>query len=165
MKRYYTKPPADSAGNNPQDRPSLAAEDDSAAGDGAAGPRAPETAGFNAVKGTSFGVKTGEVFSLLGVNGAGKSSTFNCLVGQQRVSGGVVLIDGDSVDQYVGQPEKLHGIIGYCPQTNIFDGTLTVRQQVTFVCRLVGIPDDQLAAYANSTIRRFGLARFADTHA
>ena len=40
-----------------------------------------EKIGFNAVKGISFGVKRGEVFSLLGVNGAGKSSTFNCLVG------------------------------------------------------------------------------------
>jgi len=50
--------------------------------------------GFNAVKGTSFGVKRGEVFSLLGVNGAGKSSTFNCLVGYSRASGGTILLDG-----------------------------------------------------------------------
>ena len=37
--------------------------------------------GKKAVRGTSFGVKAGECFSLLGVNGAGKTSTFNCLVG------------------------------------------------------------------------------------
>ena len=40
------------------------------------------------MKGTSFGVKTGECFSLLGVNGAGKTSTFNCLVGEEDISGG-----------------------------------------------------------------------------
>ena len=58
--------------------------------------------GFNAVKGTSFGVKRGEVFSLLGVNGAGKTSTFNCLVGNHRVSGGTVMIDGENINNYVG---------------------------------------------------------------
>ena len=44
--------------------------------------------GKKAVKGTSFGVKAGECFSLLGINGAGKTSTFNCLVGQEDISGG-----------------------------------------------------------------------------
>ena len=54
----------------------------------------------NAVRGVSFGVKPGEIFSLLGVNGAGKSSTFNCLVGVERMSGGTVEMvdtDGDSI--------------------------------------------------------------------
>ena len=50
--------------------------------------------GNKAVKGTSFGVKSGECFSLLGVNGAGKTSTFNCLVGQENVSGGAVYLTG-----------------------------------------------------------------------
>ena len=83
---------------------------------------------FGHVKGTSFAVKTGEVFSLLGVNGAGKTSTFECLVGQSRISGGIVLLDDVSIDEYVGQPQRLHGLVGYCPQRNIFDGYLTVKQ-------------------------------------
>jgi len=41
-----------------------------------------------AVKGVNFGVKSGEVFALLGVNGAGKSSTFNCMMGKETISGG-----------------------------------------------------------------------------
>ena len=83
------------------------------------------------MKGTSFGVKQGEVFSLLGVNGAGKSSTFNCMVGRQRVSGGTIMLDGVNVDTFVGNTEKLHGLLGYCPQTNTFDGMLTVLQSLT----------------------------------
>lgn len=75
----------------------------------------------DAVRGISFGVKRGEIFALLGVNGAGKSSTFDCLVGVNRVSGGSVLIEHKNVDEFVGQPEKLHGLIGYCPQKDSFD--------------------------------------------
>jgi len=82
--------------------------------------------GSTAVKGTSFGVKRGEVFSLLGVNGAGKSSTFNCMVGYQRASGGTIMLDGVNVNKYVGRPSALAGILGYCPQANNFDGNLTV---------------------------------------
>jgi ABC-type multidrug transport system ATPase subunit len=48
--------------------------------------------GTIAVKGTSFGVKSGECFALLGVNGAGKSSTFNCLTANDTASGGSVML-------------------------------------------------------------------------
>ena len=84
-------------------------------------------------------MKKGEVFSLLGVNGAGKSSTFNCLVGYTRCSGGSVTIAGENIDNYVGQPEKLHGLVGYCPQTNCFDGILTVKQSITLLCKVIGV--------------------------
>ena len=161
VKRYYTAPPVSDDNNIGEARPSqIDARDNE---DGAA--PAPAELGFNAVKGTSFGVKRGEVFSLLGVNGAGKSSTFGCMVGQHRVSGGTVLIDGQNVDNFVSKPYLLHGLIGYCPQNNTFDAALTVSQTIYFICRLVGVPNDQLAAYVVSTMQRFGLNRFADTQA
>lgn len=47
-----------------------------------------EKTGTLAVKGVSFGVKAGEVFALLGVTGAGKSSTFNMILGEEDLSGG-----------------------------------------------------------------------------
>ena len=122
VKRYYTAPPVDDDNNNKVDRPSLHNRED----DDVHPEEEKKADGFNAVKGTSFGVKRGEVFSLLGVNGAGKSSTFNCLVGAHRVSGGTVLIDGQNVNDFVGNPDKLHGMIGYCPQVNYFDGVMTV---------------------------------------
>ena len=67
------------------------------------------------MKGTSFGVKKGECFGLLGVNGAGKSSTFNCLVGEEDISGGVVYMVGMNVNKFFRKPNLLYDLVGYCP--------------------------------------------------
>jgi ABC-type glutathione transport system ATPase component len=47
-----------------------------------------------AVQGLSMGVGRGECFGLLGVNGAGKTSTFKMLTGDESISGGTALING-----------------------------------------------------------------------
>jgi ABC-2 type transport system ATP-binding protein len=47
-----------------------------------------------AVDGLSFEVAKGSIFGLLGTNGAGKTSTFKCMLGLARADGGQVLFDG-----------------------------------------------------------------------
>ena len=74
-----------------------------------------EDKGTVAVKGTSFGVKQGECFALLGINGAGKSSTFNCLTAYDVASGGLVMLDGNNVKKYYTKPFLMHDLVGYCP--------------------------------------------------
>ena len=49
---------------------------------------------LKAVRGISFGLKKQESFILLGVNGAGKSTTFKCLTTEERPSTGQIMIDG-----------------------------------------------------------------------
>ena len=118
VKRYYCEETTSRARGNAKYIPALRTESsdvDDIEFQGRLGNQNQSSNGLNAVKGTSFGVKRGEVFSLLGVNGAGKSSTFDCIVGRQRVSGGTVLLDGVNVSNYVNNPTGLHGIVGYCP--------------------------------------------------
>jgi len=86
--------------------------------------------GMLAVKGTSFGVQSGEVFTLLGVNGAGKSSTFKCLVGIEPISGGKLLLENVDLTEINHDPTKLHGLVGYCPQTDCIEGDLTVKETI-----------------------------------
>ncbi|MEU0740049.1 ABC transporter ATP-binding protein [Streptomyces sp. NPDC006134] len=50
--------------------------------------------GFEAVRGVSFSVRRGEVFALLGTNGAGKTSTVELLEGLARPAGGTVRVLG-----------------------------------------------------------------------
>ena len=49
---------------------------------------------FLAVERVSFGIDYGECFALLGVNGAGKSTTFKCLTGDTYPTSGSVTIAG-----------------------------------------------------------------------
>ena len=67
------------------------------------------------MKGISFGVRKGECFGLLGVNGAGKSTTFNCLTGYNVASGGIVKLDGENVNTYFRKPHLMHKLVGFCP--------------------------------------------------
>lgn len=55
--------------------------------------------GIRAVKGISFDVPEGEVVTLIGANGAGKSSTLRAIVGLERAAGGSIQFDGRELTQ------------------------------------------------------------------
>jgi ATP-binding cassette subfamily A (ABC1) protein 3 len=67
---------------------------------------------FCAVEKTSFGLEYGECFALLGVNGAGKSTTFKSLTNDIVATSGEITINGMDVRREFSQVRKL---IGYCP--------------------------------------------------
>ena len=52
---------------------------------------------FMAVKGISFGMKSSECFGLLGVNGAGKTSTFKMITGDEMITFGNAFINQISI--------------------------------------------------------------------
>ena len=65
-----------------------------------------------AVEKTSFGLDYGECFSLLGVNGAGKSTTFKSLTYDIEPTSGELTINGLEVRRNFATVRKQ---IGYCP--------------------------------------------------
>ena len=65
-----------------------------------------------AVEKVSFGLDYGECFALLGVNGAGKSTTFKTLTKDTIPTTGEITIAGFDVQKQFSQARKL---IGYCP--------------------------------------------------
>jgi ABC-type multidrug transport system fused ATPase/permease subunit len=82
--------------------------------------------GTMAVKGVSFGVKRGEIFALLGVNGAGKSSTFKCMTGDETISGGQIQLMDKQIAQLYQKPWLLDRVAGYVPQYDCIEHSLTV---------------------------------------
>ena len=51
------------------------------------------------MNGVSFGVKKGEIFALLGLSGAGKTSTFNMILGEESISGGSISLQNKDIDE------------------------------------------------------------------
>jgi branched-chain amino acid transport system ATP-binding protein len=55
--------------------------------------------GIEAVKGISLDVREGEIVTLIGGNGAGKSTTLKTISGIKRLSDGTILYQGDRIDE------------------------------------------------------------------
>jgi len=67
------------------------------------------------------------VFALLGVNGAGKSSTFKCLSAGEPISGGQIKLGDTEISEMYLKPWLLDTLIGYCPQYDCIEPNLTVE--------------------------------------
>ena len=79
---------------------------------------------LTAVNRLTFSVPSGECFGLLGVNGAGKTTSFKMLSTELLPSGGDAKINGLSV---VTDVHKVKRNIGYCPQFDGLNPSLTAR--------------------------------------
>lgn len=84
-------------------------------------------------------MERGEIFGLLGLNGAGKSTTFNILTGEVPLTEGQVVLDGMDLSVAYRKPHKLFQIVGYCPQTNALEDDFSVLESLRLVCHLVGV--------------------------
>ena len=68
---------------------------------------------FLAVERISFGLDYGECFALLGVNGAGKSTTFKTLTTEIEPTEGSISIANEDISSKF---ENIKKLMGYCPQ-------------------------------------------------
>jgi ATP-binding cassette subfamily A (ABC1) protein 3 len=105
-----------------------------------------------------LGIHKQECFGLLGVNGAGKTSTFNMLTGDLRPSGGTALIAGYDI---LTQLRKVQQRIGYCPQFDALLERMTGEELLTMFCRLRGIPEKKIPHVVKTEIKRLDLEKYA----
>ncbi|APZ43692.1 ATP-binding cassette domain-containing protein [Acidihalobacter ferrooxydans] len=91
---------------------------------------------FYAVRGVDFTVKRGEIFGLLGANGAGKSTTFRMLCGLLPPSGGHLAVAGVDLRKAAATARAR---IGYMAQRFSLYGHLSARQNLQFFARAYGL--------------------------
>ncbi len=91
---------------------------------------------FCAVKDVSFSVCKGEIFGLLGANGAGKSTTFRMLCGLMPASSGVLRIAGIDLRKTTAAGRAR---IGYVSQKFSLYGALSVQQNLSFFAAAYGL--------------------------
>lgn len=93
---------------------------------------------FTAVSDLTFEVRPGELYALLGTNGAGKTSTLEVIEGHRRAVSGAVRIFGESPrDRRTVRPR-----MGVMLQESGFSPDLTVRESVGLIGSLSGRSDD-----------------------
>uniref|UniRef100_A0A8C5H913 P-type phospholipid transporter n=1 Tax=Gouania willdenowi TaxID=441366 RepID=A0A8C5H913_GOUWI len=105
------------------------------------------------------GIPPGECFGLLGVNGAGKTSTFKMLTGDSMVTSGEAYLAGKSVNTEI---DEVHQNMGYCPQFDAINDLLTGREHLEFYAILRGIPEKEVCEVAEWGIRKLGLVKYVD---
>lgn len=89
-----------------------------------------------AVDDVSFKVKEGELFSFLGVNGAGKSTTINIISGVLNKDGGKVKVCGYDIDEHANEIKSKIGIVF---QNSVLDKKLSVYDNLKYRANMYGI--------------------------
>lgn len=81
----------------------------------------------------SFDVNEGEILGLLGLNGAGKSTTMNIMTGNLSSTEGTVRLNGHEI---LEEPLQAKKELGYLPETPPLYPDMTVKEYLKFVYRL-----------------------------
>src|SRR5512138_2659984 len=89
-----------------------------------------------AVDRLTLGVPRGEVFGLVGPDGAGKTTTMRLLTGVMAASGGSATVLGAEVTR---DPEAVRARVGYVPQSSSLYADLTALENLRFHADLFGI--------------------------
>ncbi|MCK6584748.1 MAG: ATP-binding cassette domain-containing protein [Anaerolineales bacterium] len=93
-----------------------------------------------AVRGLDLEVRRGEIFGLVGPDGAGKTTTMQMLCGILTATSGQATVAGVDV---LKNPDGLGGRIGYMSEGFTLYGSLSVRENLDFFADLYKVPDDQ----------------------
>ena len=112
-----------------------------------------------AVRGISFDVREGDLFSFLGTNGAGKSTTINILTTLLDKTSGEATVGGFDIDR---EADKVRELIGIVFQDSVLDDLLTVRENLTFRGSLYGMSGTKLRKAVDSAIEITDVSEFAD---
>lgn len=114
-----------------------------------------------AVDNVSFTVPKGQIFGLIGPDGAGKTSTIQMLTGVVKADSGSAYVSDVDVVQ---DPESVKGMIGYMPQglgQNLYN-TLSIGENIEFFRALRQVPEAQFHENRDKLLQATHLAPFID---
>ena len=109
---------------------------------------------FIAVDNINFEIDEGEIVGFLGPNGAGKSTTMNMITGFIEPTSGRIIVDGYDISK---KPRKAKRQIGYMPEGVPLYSDLTVKEFVTYMAELKGVPKKEKKDKVQKAIEETGL--------
>ena len=125
--------------------------------------------GIAAVDGVSFDVYEGEILGIIGPNGCGKSTLFNCILGQLSPGGGTVKLDGRDVTGMAPNALNRLGVsrtfqlLQVFPNMSVRENLILAGQehQGSMASRLFGPGDAGMGVAADKMIGFFKLGHLA----
>lgn len=106
------------------------------------------------LKGISFQVKPGELVGLIGLNGAGKSTTINHVIGLLRPFSGEITLNGINIQQ---DPVDYKKQIAYVPETPILYDELTLREHIELTIKAYSLNTEEAWIRARKLLKTFRL--------
>jgi ABC-2 type transport system ATP-binding protein len=116
----------------------------------------------HAVAGLTLNVPAGQIYGLVGPDGAGKTTTLRMLCGALLPDGGQASVMGIDVAR---DPEGVRRRIGYMPQRFSLYGDLTVRENLLFFADIYGVPRADQAALLDRLLAFSRLSKFQNRRA
>lgn len=110
----------------------------------------------NVLHGISFDVNPHEIVGLIGLNGAGKSTTIKHIIGMMQAKKGSVSINGTSFEE---NPEKYRQQLGYIPEMPILYDELTLYEHLHLTAMAYNIPEDVFKARLDPLLREFRMEK------
>ncbi len=108
---------------------------------------------LEAVRGISFDVERGEIFGLIGADGAGKTTTFQILAGVMEATSGTA--------QIFGKPARdARSRTGYLTQTFSLYPDLSVGENIRYIGELRHVPPEEIAERGGRYLKMFDMDRF-----
>jgi ABC-2 type transport system ATP-binding protein len=95
-----------------------------------------------AVQGLDLNIEPGELFGLMGPDGAGKTTTLRMLAGILKPTEGTATVNGYDI---VGEAEQIKQELGYMPQQFGLYPDLTVDENLRFICDVFDVMGDERA--------------------
>jgi ABC-2 type transport system ATP-binding protein len=116
----------------------------------------------HAVDGVSLQIKPGEIYGLVGADGAGKTTTMRLLVGALKADAGEINICGYDVTR---QTEQARAQFGYLSQRFSMYEDLTVLENIRFFAEVRGLKPDEWHPRSMEILEFVGLDKFSDRRA
>ncbi|GAB2478880.1 ABC transporter ATP-binding protein [Alkalibacterium psychrotolerans] len=115
------------------------------------------TGGYTRVpvlKNISFNIKDGELIGLIGLNGAGKSTTIKHIMGLLNPFEGTIEIDGLTISE---QPEAYRRKIGFIPETPLLYEELTLKEHIEMTIMAYDLDSTVSWSRATALLKMFRL--------
>ena len=109
---------------------------------------------LTAVDGLDLEIQHGELFSLLGVNGAGKTTAIKMLSCLTMPTAGDAEVGGYSVTK---EPDQVKRLIGVSPQETAVAPNLSVKENLELICGIHGFSREKTIARVKELSRQFDL--------